>query len=133
MPPPSHYDKRNIERDTLNNAYFRRVLYTARNLQLVVMSLRPGQDIGMERHAKTDQFIRVEGGRGVAHLGRSKRAGTLDSRRLKDGDSLTVDAGTWHNVTNTHPTEPLKLYTVYSRPEHAPDCRQRRKEHDAEC
>lgn len=100
----------NIEEDTLENEDFRRVLYTAKNSQLVLMSLRANEEIGEETH-ELDQFIRVEAGEGLA---------VLDgvAHRLSDGSAVIIPAGTKHNVINVSDTEELKLYTIYSPPEH---------------
>jgi mannose-6-phosphate isomerase-like protein (cupin superfamily) len=100
-----------IERATLENEDFRRVLFTASHSQLVVMTIEPGGEIGLERHDGVDQFIRVEAGEGEA---------ILDGERhvLGDGSALVIPSGTEHNVINTSRTDPLRLYTVYSPPEH---------------
>jgi mannose-6-phosphate isomerase-like protein (cupin superfamily) len=100
-----------IEKKSLENDFFREVLFTGPHSQLVVMSLKPGEDIGQETHAGTDQFIRVEAGSGKA---------VLDGQEyeLEDGSALVIPAGTEHNVINTSSTEPLKLYTLYTPPEH---------------
>ena len=100
----------NIEEDTLDNEDFRRVLYTAKNSQLVLMSLRGNEEIGEEIH-ELDQFIRVEAGQGLA---------VVDgvAHRLSDGSAVIIPAGTKHNVINVSDTEELKLYTLYSPPEH---------------
>lgn len=100
----------NIEEDTLGNKDFRRVLYTAKNTQLVLMSLRPKEEIGEEIHT-LDQFIRVEAGHGVAILDGVEH-------RLSDGLAVVIPAGTKHNVINDSPDEEMKLYTLYSPPEH---------------
>ena len=100
----------NIEKDTLENNYFRRVLYTAKNTQLVLMSLQPKEDIGEETHT-LDQFIRVEAGDGSAILDGVKH-------QISDGTAVVIPAGTKHNVVNESNTEQLKLYTLYSPPEH---------------
>src|SRR5512132_798022 len=102
----------NIEQKTETNDNFRQVLYTAPHSQLVVMTLQPREEIGMETHGDGDQFIRVESGEGEA---------ILDGQRhpLHDGVGLVISAGTAHNVVNTSATRPLRLYTVYSPPEHA--------------
>lgn len=100
----------NIEKDTLKNKDFRRVLYTAKNTQLVLMSLRPKEDIGEETHT-LDQFIRVEAGHGLAILDGVKH-------RISDGSAFVIPAGTKHNVVNDSETEEMKLYTLYSPPEH---------------
>jgi mannose-6-phosphate isomerase-like protein (cupin superfamily) len=100
----------NIEKISLDNTDFRRVLYTAKNCQLVVMSLRSGEEIGAEVH-QLDQFIRVEKGEGKAILDGVERT-------LKDGSAIVVPAGARHNIINTSESEPLKLYTVYAPPNH---------------
>ncbi len=100
----------NIENLSLENENFRRVLYTAPYSQLVVMSLRPGEEIGEEVH-ELDQFLRVEAGTGQAVLN-----DTIND--IQDGSAIVVPAGTKHNIINTSPDQPLKLYTVYSPPEH---------------
>ena len=98
-----------IESIATGNNDFRRVLYTARNCQLVVMSLKPQEDIGAEVH-KLDQFFRVEAGRGEAELDGVRTA-------IQAGDAVIVPAGARHNIINTGP-EPLKLYTLYAPPNH---------------
>lgn len=101
----------NIEARSLENKYFREVLFTGPNNQLVVMSLKPGEEIGMETHADIDQFIRVEAGKGKSIL-------NGEEHDLADGSAVLIPAGTQHNIINTSSTEPLKLYTIYSPPEH---------------
>jgi len=101
----------NIETKTLENEHFREVLFTAERIQLVVMSLRPGEEIGAETHHDVDQFIRVEAGTGKAVL-------DGEETDLADGSVVVIPAGTAHNVVNTSETAPLKLYTLYSPPEH---------------
>jgi mannose-6-phosphate isomerase-like protein (cupin superfamily) len=100
----------NIENDTLENRDFRRVLYTAKNSQLVLMSLRPKEEIGEETHS-LDQFIRVEAGHGVARLDGVEH-------RISDGTAVVIPAGTKHNIINVSDADDLKLYTLYSPPEH---------------
>lgn len=100
----------NIEALTQANDYFRKVLYTDERLQLVVMSLLPGEDIGMEVH-DLDQFIRVEQGEGKAIL-------NGEESTLSDGFVVIVPAGTEHNILNTSSTAKLKLYTLYAPPNH---------------
>lgn len=100
----------NIEKAALKNEYFRRVLYTAKNSQLVVMCLKPGEDIGEEIH-QLDQFIRCEAGVGKAILDGV-------SHNISNGFSVTVPAGAKHNIINTSTDKLLKLYTVYSPPNH---------------
>jgi len=99
-----------IERATLENGDFRRVVYTGRNLQLVLMTLPPGCDIGEEVHEDRDQFFRVEEGRGVVHID-----GTPN--RVEDDFAVIVPAGARHNVVNDG-DGPLRLYTIYGPPEH---------------
>ena len=101
----------NIEKDTLENTDFRRVLFTGPNVQLVLMSLRPGEEIGSEVHHGNEQFIRVESGTAVAKIGERQ----FD---LTDGSIIVVPAAARHNVTNTSSTEDLKLYTLYAPPHH---------------
>jgi mannose-6-phosphate isomerase-like protein (cupin superfamily) len=103
--------KSNIEKDTLGNSDFRRVLYTGKHSQLVLMSLRPGEEIGEEVHETIDQFFRFEKGEGVVSIDGVKH-------KVVDGDAVIVPAGARHNVTNTSKNTELKLYTIYSPPEH---------------
>jgi mannose-6-phosphate isomerase-like protein (cupin superfamily) len=100
----------NLEKETLENDNFRKVLYTAEHSQLVLMSLLPGEDIGEEVH-ELDQFLRVEGGTGKAILNDVEYL-------LEDGTAVVVPAGVKHNLVNTSQTEKMKLYTVYSPAEH---------------
>ncbi len=100
----------NVERESLVNTNFRKVLYTAKYCQLVVMHLQPSEDIGEEVHT-LDQFIRIEKGQAKAVLN------DVESP-LGDGDAVIVPAGTKHNIINASSTEPVKLYTVYAPPEH---------------
>jgi mannose-6-phosphate isomerase-like protein (cupin superfamily) len=113
----------NIERATLENQDYRRVLFTGRNTQLVLMTLRPGEEIGLEKHAEHDQFIRVEAGTGIAVLDGTKH-------ELGDGVAVVVPAGVEHNVMNTSKDEPLRLYTLYSPPEHPDKTVHRTKQDD---
>ncbi|MGV3722882.1 MAG: cupin domain-containing protein [Actinomycetota bacterium] len=101
----------NIEEKSLENQYFREVLFTAPHSQLVVMSLRPGEDIGMETHEGIDQFIRIEAGEGKAVLNGQEHS-------LADGSAVVIPAGTQHNIINTSQSQALKLYTLYTPPEH---------------
>ncbi|HEY4486569.1 MAG TPA: cupin domain-containing protein [Candidatus Paceibacterota bacterium] len=100
----------NIEKDSLANQYFRKVLYTAKNSQLVLMSLKPGEDIGEEIH-QLDQFIRCESGEGKAILNGV-------SQEIQDGFIVLVPAGARHNIINTSEERDMKLYTLYSPPNH---------------
>lgn len=101
----------NIEKRTIENADFRRVLYTTAKSQLVLMSLAPNEDIGEEVHAENDQFIRVEAGTGKAFIDGNEYP-------LADGSAIVVPAGARHNVINSSETEALKLYTIYSPAHH---------------
>ncbi|MDR3642651.1 MAG: cupin domain-containing protein [Candidatus Doudnabacteria bacterium] len=101
----------NIEQDTLANTNFRKVLYTGRHSQLVLMSLKPKEEIGMEVHAENDQFFRIEKGQGKCIIDGHEYV-------LADGTAIVVPAGAQHNVINTSATEDLKLYTLYSPPHH---------------
>jgi mannose-6-phosphate isomerase-like protein (cupin superfamily) len=100
----------NIERETLANEDFRRVVYTGKNLQLVLMTLPAGCDIGEEVHEDRDQFFRVEEGEGEIHIDGV-------ANRVEDDFAVIVPAGARHNVVNTG-SQPLKLYTLYGPPEH---------------
>lgn len=100
-----------IEKATLDNTYFRKVLFTGPKSQLVLMTLKPGEDIGKETHDDIDQFVRVEAGTGKAVIDGKEHA-------LKDGSAVVIPAGSEHNVINTSSNEPLKLYTIYTPPEH---------------
>lgn len=102
-----------IEKDTLENSYFRKVIFTAPHSQLVLMCLKPGEEIGMEVHEGQDQFFRFEQGEGKVIIGG-------DEYVVADGDAIIVPAGQMHNIINTSNTEELKLYTIYS-PSHHPD------------
>lgn len=100
----------NIEEETTANADFRRVLYTGAYTQLVLMSLKPKESIGMEVHGN-DQFFRFESGQGKVVVDDNEYI-------VKDGDCVIVPAGAKHNVTNTSTVDDLKLYTIYSPPHH---------------
>ena len=101
----------NIEEKTLANSFFREVLFTGKYCQLVVMSLLPNEEIGMEVHQTVDQFFRIEKGQGKVVM-------NGEEHEIKDGSAIIVPAGTEHNVINTSSTEALKLYTIYSPPNH---------------
>jgi mannose-6-phosphate isomerase-like protein (cupin superfamily) len=101
----------NIEEETLQNDFFRRVVFTGPHAQLVVMSLLPLEEIGMEVHEQHDQFFRFERGEGKVII-----AG--EEYMVKDGSAVIVPAGSMHNVINTSKDKPLKLYTIYSPPNH---------------
>lgn len=101
----------NIEDDTIHNTNFRKVLYTGKHCQLVLMMLKPGEEIGEETHQENDQFFRVEQGVGKCMIDGNEY-------KLEDGVAIIVPAGAKHNVINTSQTEDLKLYTIYSPPHH---------------
>jgi mannose-6-phosphate isomerase-like protein (cupin superfamily) len=101
-----------IEKQTLDNNYFREVLFTGIYAQLVVMCLQPGEDIGNEVHPSVDQFFRIEQGRAEFVLNGNEK------HQVKNGDAVIVPAGTYHNVINASKTRTLKLYTIYSPPNH---------------
>jgi len=103
--------KSNIEKDTLKNKNFRKVVYTGQHLQLVLMSLKPKEEIGAEVHAENDQFLRFEGGKGRVIIDKT-------TYNVKDGDAVIVPAGAKHNVINVSASEDLKLYTIYAPPHH---------------
>ena len=105
-----------IEEATTGNTNFRTVLFTGQNMQLVVMTLEPGEEIGVEMHDHLDQFIRVESGRATVTMGPSKDEVT-QTHELEDDWAVIVPGGTWHNVLNSGDQD-LKLYTIYSPPEH---------------
>ena len=101
-----------IESETLENAYFRRVLFTGKHAQLVVMCLQPGEEIGKEVHPDVDQFFRIEQGEAKFVFD------DTEEHLVRDADAVVVPAGTRHNVINASKTTPLKLYTIYSPPNH---------------
>jgi mannose-6-phosphate isomerase-like protein (cupin superfamily) len=101
----------NIEKETIENENFRRVLYTGKHSQLVLMSLAPNEEIGMEIHADNDQFFRFEKGEGKCIIDGNEY-------EVKDGSAVVVPAGAEHNVINVSATESLKLYTIYSPAHH---------------
>ena len=116
----------NIEDATNDNTNFRTVLFTGVTSQLVVMRLKPGEEIGWEMHDHLDQFIRVESGKAKVTLGPS-RDKVEDTHELEPDWAVVVPGGTWHNVTNTGDSD-LKLYTIYSPPEHPDGTVHRTKE-----
>lgn len=103
--------KTNIENETLNNTFFRKVLFTGKYCQVVVMSLKPNEEIGMEVHESVDQFFRIE-------KGEAKFIINAEESAAGPSDVVIVPAGSLHNVINTSNTEDLKLYTIYSPPNH---------------
>lgn len=101
----------NIEKSTTENDNFRKVLYTGKHSQLVLMSLEPNEEIGMEIHEENDQFFRFEKGSGKVVIDGNEY-------EVKDGSAIVVPAGAEHNVTNASADEPLKIYTIYSPAHH---------------
>jgi len=101
----------NIEKDTVENSNFRKVLYTSKHSQLVLMSLKPGEEIGMEVHPDNDQFFRFEKGNGKCIIDGNEY-------EVTDGVAIVVPAGAEHNVINISQSEDLKLYTIYSPAHH---------------
>lgn len=117
----------NIEKLTEENTNFRQVLYTAKHCQLVVMSVQPNDEIGLEVH-EGDQFLRVESGQGRAVIDGHEQP-------LESGSAVVVPAGAEHNIINTSATEPLQLYTIYAPPHHKDQTKHVHKqdaEHDSE-
>lgn len=116
--------KTNIEEDTLENNNFRKVLYTGHHLQLVLMTLKVGEEIGEETHQTIDQFFRFESGSGKCIIDETEYL-------VKNGDAIVVPAGAKHNIINIDSQSELKLYTLYSPPNHKLDTVRSTKE-DAE-
>ncbi|MGM0471121.1 MAG: cupin domain-containing protein [Bacillota bacterium] len=105
-----------IEEATTQNDYFRIALWTGEHLQLTLMSIEVGDDVGLEIHPELDQFIRIEQGQGITKMG--DRKGQLDFQaKVYDDYAIFIPAGKWHNLINTGNT-PLKLYSIYAPPEH---------------
>ena len=116
----------NIDKATSQNNYYRRALWTGEHLQLTLMSIRVGGDIGLEMHPNLDQFIRVEEGCGIAKMGSCKDM--LNYQKEVDGSyAIIIPAGTWHNLINTG-KKPLKLYSIYAPPQHPYGTLQKTKE-----
>jgi mannose-6-phosphate isomerase-like protein (cupin superfamily) len=105
-----------IEKITVENDQFRKVVFTGKEAQLVLMSLAPGEDIGWEAHDHIDQFIRLEQGKARVDFGVTEDA-VDESHQVEADWAFIVPTGTWHNVTNTG-DEAVRLYTIYSPPEH---------------
>ncbi|MCG7342646.1 cupin domain-containing protein [Sporosarcina sp. ACRSL] len=106
----------NISEATKRNNTFRTALWTGTHLQTTLMSLGPGEDIGLEIHPDVDQFIRIEQGQGLVQMGKSKNTLSFE-RTVYDDFAIIIPAGTWHNITNTGDI-PLKLYSIYAPPNH---------------
>ncbi|UNU72687.1 cupin domain-containing protein [Moraxella nasovis] len=118
-PKPNAFD---IEEQTLTNDNYRKVIWTGEYLQVTLMSIEPGKDIGLEAHPQNDQFLRLEQGTGLCQMGDSKDNLSFE-QEVKDDWAIVIPAGKWHNITNTG-DEPLKLYSVYSPVHHAADITQ---------
>ena len=101
-----------IEKQTLKNDYFRHVIFTGKHAQLVLMSLKPKEEIGNEVHKHVDQFFRIEQGQAKFILNNKEK------HVVGNGDAVIIPAGTWHNVINNSKTKKLKMYTIYSPPNH---------------
>ena len=114
-PQPQAFD---LEHATLDNKAYRSVAWSGRYLQVTLMSIPVGGDIGLEMHHETDQFLRLDGGRGRVQMGPSRDKLSFD-REVSDGWCVLVPAGTWHNVTNIG-DEPMQLYAVYAPAHHQP-------------
>ncbi|MBP1967656.1 cupin domain-containing protein [Paenibacillus aceris] len=106
----------NINQAAKQNSTFRTALWSGNHLQVTLMSINVGEDIGLEIHPNVDQFLRIEQGQGIVQMG--KRKDNLNFvRKVSDDSAIVVPAGTWHNITNTG-NIPLKLYSIYAPPEH---------------
>ncbi len=114
-PQPQAFD---IERATKENPDYRSVAWSGRYLQVTLMSIPGGGSIGLEAHPQTDQFLRLDAGRGRVQMGPSKDQLTFD-KEVSDGWCVLVPAGTWHNITNIG-TTPMQVYTIYAPAHHAP-------------
>lgn len=114
-PRPQSFD---LEQATRDNSNYRTVAWSGRYLQVTLMSIPVDGDIGLEMHAETDQFLRLDAGRGVVQMGASKDQLTFRSE-VSNGWCILVPAGTWHNITNTG-TEPMQVYAIYAPAHHAP-------------
>jgi mannose-6-phosphate isomerase-like protein (cupin superfamily) len=106
----------NINEATKQNRTFRTALWTGNHLQVTLVSINVGEDIGLEIHPNIDQFLRIEEGDGVVQMGDSKDKLTFQ-KRVSDDSAIIIPAGKWHNVTNTG-NKPLKLYSIYAPPQH---------------
>lgn len=106
----------NINKASKQNNTYRTALWTGQHLQVTLMSLNVGEDIGLEIHPNVDQFLRIEQGQGIVQMGKSKENLTF-ARNVYDDSAIMIPAGTWHNLTNTGNT-PLKLYSIYAPPNH---------------
>ena len=105
----------NIEEATRANSNYRTTLWTGNNLQVTLMTIQPGHDIGLEVHMTTDQFLRIEEGKATVYLGDSRE--NVQSWEANNDDAVIVPAGTWHNLVNSG-DGPLKVYSIYAPPQH---------------
>ena len=115
-PDPQSFD---IERATKDNTSYRSVAWSGRYLQVTLMSIPVGGDIGLEVHHETDQFLRLDAGSGRVQMGAAKDSLTFDTE-VTDGWCVLVPAGTWHNITNIGQT-PMQIYAIYAPAHHKPD------------
>ncbi|WP_338780557.1 cupin domain-containing protein [Metabacillus sp. FJAT-52054] len=106
----------NINEAAKQNDTYRTALWTGKHFQVTLMSLKPGEDIGLEIHPEIDQFLRIEQGQGIVQMGKQKDHLNF-VRNVQDDFAIFIPAGTWHNVTNTG-NIPLKLYSIYAPPQH---------------
>ena len=114
-PRPQSFD---LEQATRDNEKYRSVAWSGRYLQLTLMSIPPGGDIGLEVHPETDQFIRLDAGRGRVEMGSAKDRLTM-RQEVSDGWCVLIPAGTWHNITNIG-SEPMQVYAIYAPAHHKP-------------
>lgn len=105
-----------INKATKQNNTFRTALWTGSHLQVTLMSINVGEEIGAEVHPNLDQFLRIEQGQGLTTMGSSRNSMNLQAR-VSDDDAIMIPAGTWHNLINTG-NIPLKLYSIYAPPQH---------------
>ena len=105
----------NIEAETIENTNYRTTLWTGNNLQITLMSIEPGHDIGLEVHDTHDQFLRIEQGQATVSMGPNETE--LQVWKAVDGDAVVVPAGTWHNLISSGDV-PLKVYSIYAPPQH---------------
>lgn len=108
----------NINEASKRNNNYRTALWTGKHLQVTLMNINVGEDIGLEMHPNVDQFLRIEQGQGVVRMGKTKENLTFQ-RNVMDDSAIMIPAGTWHNLINTGPI-PLKLYSIYAPPNHPP-------------
>lgn len=108
----------NIEKETLKNKYWRDVIYTSKNLQVVLMSVPVKDQLGWEVHTENDQFFRIERGRARIQVKNRETSKSFSEYVLTDGMTTIIPTGTWHNVINASRTKDLKMYTIYGPPHH---------------